>query len=217
MRLIIIRHGQSVINITRDWASLPSLDTELTELGHQQATALRDWLQEQQITADVLYTSTMRRTLQTADYVAEALGLEPIRDDRIREVGSNYTNGDPVQFDGLEMTFDAPPGYKAPLQARSSNLPESESWMHFRLRVSLFLDEMVANHFGKTVYVVAHGGVLTATFEHLFNTGPNRIVTADTKNTGWSEFRYEKERDGFNLWAIRFHNRIDHLSKLQDS
>jgi len=212
MRLIIIRHGQSLINIAKDWSKLDSLDTELTELGHQQAADLRDWLLVQDKSADVLYTSTMRRTLQTADYVAEALGLEAIRDDRIREVGSNYTNGDPVQFDGLKMTFDALPGYKMPFQARSSDLADSESWMHFRLRVSTFLDEMVEKHFGKTVYVVAHGGVLTATFEYLFNGGPRRMVTVDTKNTGWSEFRYEIDRTGAALWAVRFHNRIDHLS-----
>lgn len=216
MRLIIIRHGQSLINVMRDWSKLKSLDTELTDLGHQQAAALRDWLRENNKTADLLYTSTLRRTLQTAEYIAAGLGMEAVEDHRIREVGSNYASGEPIDFDNFAGTFDAPPGYKAPFQARSSGVPNSESWMHFRVRVSMFLEEMVEKHFGKVVYVVAHGGVLTATFEHLFNGGSRRTVTMDTTNTGWSEFHYEKRNDGFGLWAIKHHNRIDHLTSLHD-
>ena len=47
MRLYLIRHGQSHVNV-EDWATLDSMDAGLTERGHQQAAALRDWLKRQQ-------------------------------------------------------------------------------------------------------------------------------------------------------------------------
>ena len=70
MRLYVIRHGQSHVNVG-DWATLDSMDAGLTEKGHQQAVALRDWLKENGRTCDALYASTMLRTQETARYVKQ--------------------------------------------------------------------------------------------------------------------------------------------------
>lgn len=218
MRLIIIRHGQSVVNITRDFSTLPNVDTELTKLGHKQAVALRDWMRENDITADALYSSTLVRTRQTAAYVAEALGMEPIFEDRIREIGSNYADGLPIAYDDMPRTFNPKPGYLVPFESRATAPERVESWMHFRARIGGFINHLIAEHTDQTVYLVAHGGVITAIFEHLFNTGHRRLLTIDTWNTGWSEFQYiergEKdhgEEDSSNFWRIIHHNRVDHL------
>ena len=53
MELILIRHGQSYVNVD-DWQKLDTMDTALTERGNQQAAALRDWLTEQKPTAHAL-------------------------------------------------------------------------------------------------------------------------------------------------------------------
>lgn len=54
MELIVIRHGQSYVNLG-NWRELDSMDAGLTELGHQQAQALQKWLDDNQKSADVLY------------------------------------------------------------------------------------------------------------------------------------------------------------------
>ena len=86
-----------------------------------------------------------------------------------------------------------------------------ESWMHFRTRVGAWLEEIIHKHEGQTVYAVAHGGVITALFEHLFNTGPRRLLTVHTENTGWTEVEHRSMTEGDKLWALVHHNRIDHL------
>ena len=72
MRLILIRHGQTTSNIGRH------LDTgvpgaPLTELGYEQARSLPTRLKREKI--DVLYSSNLLRTQQTAVPLAEARGL----------------------------------------------------------------------------------------------------------------------------------------------
>ena len=216
MRLIVIRHGQSVINVTEDYWNLDTVDTELTEVGHRQAAALRDWLRDHNVTADAFYASTLVRTRQTAEYVAEALGMEPTYEDRIREVGNNYTSGLPIATEDLPSRFAGSPGYAAPFLARAEKPELVESWMHFRARFGGFLEDMIERHLNETVYLVAHDGVVSVLFEHLFNTGPRRFLTIHTENTGWSEVEYRRvdQRDG--IWSLIHHNRIEHLSELNE-
>ena len=65
MRLYLIRHGQSFTNVAK-WDTLPNLDMGLTDIGNQQAAALRDWLKQSGSSADALYCSTMLRAQETA-------------------------------------------------------------------------------------------------------------------------------------------------------
>ena len=83
MRLILVRHGQTTSNV------LGALDTatpgaELTELGHEQAAALPEALENERI--DEIVVSTLVRTHQTAAALAAARGIEPIVRAGVREV-----------------------------------------------------------------------------------------------------------------------------------
>jgi broad specificity phosphatase PhoE len=85
MRLILIRHGQTISNVHG------VLDTRipgpvLTDLGRTQASLLPSALQGERIGA--IYVSTMVRTHETAAPLAHALGLEPIERDGIREIAA---------------------------------------------------------------------------------------------------------------------------------
>src|SRR5687767_3460131 len=108
MKLYIIRHGQSHINVADEstWSTLETMDTELTDKGHHQAAALGAWMRANEIKADALYCSTMRRARQTAYYVSQALNLEPTFDDRLREIGHNYITGLAIEEEKLPRTFD---------------------------------------------------------------------------------------------------------------
>lgn len=87
MRLILVRHGQTPSNVQR------ALDTGapgagLTALGHEQARALPGRLAPQLDHQEVglLVTSNLRRTHETAEPLAQALGIRPVEDERIREI-----------------------------------------------------------------------------------------------------------------------------------
>jgi len=85
-----------------------------------------------------------------------------------------------------------------------------ESYMHFRTRVGIFIEEMAATQRGQTVLVVCHGGVVEAAFDHIFNVGPWRRCEVWDHNTAMTCFEYV-EHPGREVWRLHFHNRVEHL------
>lgn len=62
-KLYLVRHGQTEFNergLIQGWC-----DSPLTPLGHQQARAVRNWMDEHQIHPESFYCSTLGRTEQT--------------------------------------------------------------------------------------------------------------------------------------------------------
>ncbi|MEO1287423.1 MAG: histidine phosphatase family protein [Chloroflexota bacterium] len=208
MEIILIRHGQSHVNLP-DWQTLDNLDAGLTEKGKQQAEALRDWFKANDHQADVLYTSTMQRTLETTAIIADTLGQKAIHDHRIREIPTVYPTGDIVQPKDIPRTYASDWANKAPFIPRSSEKEGYESWMHFRTRIGQFTDAIIDLHFGQRVYVVAHGGMISAFFDNVFNVGPYRNADVHNYNTSWSRFRYRNSTR--EPWRMLDFNRIDHL------
>ena len=209
MELIIIRHGQSYVNLG-DWQKLHTMDTQLTELGQQQAIALRDWLSKHNPSADALYASTMRRTRETARYVAEGLGLAPILDDRVREVGNSHHDGQPVDEEALPRLYNNSKTNRTPFTPIVADVDNAESWMHFRIRIGQFVHDIYDKHPEQTVYVVAHGGVIAALFDLAFNVGAYKHCAVNTENTGWTRFVY-RPNQAYTDWVLYDHNRVDHL------
>ena len=141
MKLHLIRHGESHINVLA-LSDLPTMDTELTEKGHRQALALRNWLTKQGRQGDTLYSSSLLRTRETSAYVAVALKLPIIIDDRLREIGSSYATSIPIEEAILPRTFNSLWADKAPFAPVSSEFEGIESWMHLRVRLAQFADQL---------------------------------------------------------------------------
>ena len=209
MELYLIRHAQSHINVTWD---VHNQNSSLTDLGRQQAAALQDWLTEEEHTADVLYASTMLRTQETAEYVSAALKIDAVSDDRIREIGMCYADGRPIADADLPKVYSERKSYEEPFSPRAIDPPYSESWGHFRSRIGHFFEDLITNHQGQKVYVVAHGGVIGAIFENVFNTGPYRRFSVHNYNTSWTRFEYRADHI-HTPWYLWEHNRVDHLIK----
>lgn len=76
MLITVVRHGQSEGNVASD-QGLPdrTSDPALTELGRQQAQLLADWPGWQDLAPTRLFSSLLRRTIETADPLGTRLGL----------------------------------------------------------------------------------------------------------------------------------------------
>ena len=76
-RVILVRHGESVVTVNRVLGG-PRSCTGLSPLGERQADALRKRLEAtQEIVPNVLYSSAYPRALETAQIIAPAFaGLE---------------------------------------------------------------------------------------------------------------------------------------------
>jgi 2,3-bisphosphoglycerate-dependent phosphoglycerate mutase len=117
MELYFIRHGQSQNNANwdkKDYSESP--DPALTEMGHEQAHLLAEFLKKNQtITNDKvwniqnrygfglthIYTSMMERAVYTAAPIAQALDIPLIAWKAIHEEGGIFSRGDKLNKAGL--------------------------------------------------------------------------------------------------------------------
>ena len=157
MKLLLIRHGQSVGNAADRIQGLS--DEPLTDLGRQQARALAYRLQAQQALS-ALYTSPLLRAQQTAEIIAAEMGLEVRVVDDLREYDCGAVTG---------MTWQDVQAHYPEIARRWAEdswrvpIPGEEGPEAFQRRVVVAMDGIVAAHDGaETVAVVAHGGTLSA-------------------------------------------------------
>lgn len=210
MQLYLIRHGESHVNLA-DWNN-GNIDEGLTDLGREQATALAAWLPTYQPAIDALYASTMRRAYQTAEFVAAAYG-SPIRgDDRLREIGNNRADHTPWPNDDLPRDYAEYWASERPFASITPQVAGGETWMHFRTRVGLFIEEIVTQHPDQRVIAVCHGGVIEAVFDHVFNVGPWHRTEVWVHNTGITHLEYLAQTS-HDTWRLHYHNRTSHLNR----
>ena len=185
--LYLIRHGESFANVEPIIGGMRG-DSGLTPLGHRQAALLEQRLAVGALRVDVLYTSTLPRALQTAEYVARALGQSAIPDDDWQELR-------PGEADGLSTT-EWQQRYGVAERIRDDPFclfsPGGESWAIFLARAGAALNRVVERHPGQTVAVICHGGILSASFFHAAGLGPtaSRQLSFDPHNTSITHWRF---------------------------
>ena len=207
MHLYIIRHGESEMNLP-EWTDPGVYDVELTDRGHSQAKALAKWLPGKLLAPDIMYTSTLMRTRQTAYYIEQALNIESTFDDRIREIGNNNRDHSPVSYEKPHSYRDFWASER-PFQSITTD-PNGENLLHFRARIGNFVDHLMHNHATDVVYVVCHGYVIDAFVDHIYNVGHNRAVEVWTTNTGVLHMQYRHDAK-HEKWRLHYLNRIEHL------
>jgi probable phosphoglycerate mutase len=126
---------------------------ELTAAGREQARRLADWLASEQI--DAVLASPLRRALDTAQPIAEALGLEVEAFEGIIEYDSNSDHYIPMEE--LRVTKDE--RWTAMVEGRwdefGADLPEIS-----RARIDEAVAAIIERFPGRRVAAVCHGGVI---------------------------------------------------------
>jgi broad specificity phosphatase PhoE len=166
MRLLLIRHGQSVGNAQRRMQGWSDID--LDETGVAQAVALGERLRcEHQVSA--LYTSTLRRAQHTAEVVGSRIGLCPQLDERFMEFDHGALTG--MTFDEIEQSFpDIVKVWRS--TADWADIPRQEDRGSFFHRVMAGIDDIVGTYRdGQEVAVVSHRGALSAIVDGLVGLG----------------------------------------------
>jgi probable phosphoglycerate mutase len=210
--LYLIRHGQAIVNVEPIIGGRKG-DRGLTELGIQQATLLRERLQQSaEIQPDVLIVSTLPRARQTAEIIAPAFpGVPLLLDDEVQELRSG-DEGDGLTIDEYKKRFGWTSFDEEPLLPVA---PDGESWGTFVLRVALALTRITKEYAGKTIVIVSHGGVIDSSFVHFF--GLNALAfpvagfaTQNTSLTHWEHTRYHDKM----RWRLVGYNDAAHLRVL---
>ncbi len=152
MRLILVRHGESVGNASGVLQG--RLDFGLSERGLAQARLTAERLQGEG--ASRVVSSPLKRAAQTAGFVAEALDLELQLEPDLAE----YDIGAGAGMTAPQLRERFPEMVQARLRGERFLFPGEEGRDHFHARLASALGRM--REVDGTTIAVAHGGVISA-------------------------------------------------------
>ena len=198
--LILLRHGNSVWNqenLFTGW-----VDVDLSDLGRQEAKRAGELLAESGLKPDLLYTSRLKRAINTAHIAlnaAERSWIDVKRDWRLNERHYGALQGKdkaqtlaeygPEQFQIWRRSFDVPPPpiddndkYSQAHDERYADLgaalPKTECLKDVLIRMMPLWENEISKDLvaGKTVLVTAHGNSLRALVKHLDGVSDDEIA-----------------------------------------
>jgi len=157
LEILLVRHGETEWNSQRRIQG--QLDVPLNATGREQARSLAARLAG--VAIDAVYASDLARARQTAEPVAEALGLPLRLDERLRERHFGGLQGRYYE----ELQRDAPQVHER-MRARDLDfdLDGGETLPRFHERVCDALSDLAARHPRGRIVVVSHGGVLDCVY-----------------------------------------------------
>jgi len=147
--LHLIRHGETDWNVGRRVQG--NTDVPLSAHGREQAEELAARLADWPIGA--IYSSDLRRALDTARPLAERLGLELIVDPILRE--RNFGAFEGLLDAEVEALLEDPHVFWRDADTRPD---KGESRREVWTRVTSFLDRLLADPPAEEIAIVSHGG-----------------------------------------------------------
>jgi alpha-ribazole phosphatase len=151
-KVFLVRHGATDWN--KEKRAQGHADIDLNEEGHRQAAAVATDLAHEKLAA--VYSSDLKRALDTATAIAGAHGLEVVVDKDLREIDQGDWEG--LTTDEIRKRWPELWGPNRHYNAR----PGGESPQQVKERALKALARAVAAHPGKdeAIAVVSHGGTI---------------------------------------------------------
>ena len=155
--ILLARHGETDWN--REYRFQGHADPPLNETGRRQAAELAAALAREQLAA--VYSSPLRRALETAEILAAPHGLEPVTVEALQEVdvgswqGLTRTELGELAPDQLARWLDGGQGWE-----------DGETYEQMAKRVVPALLALAAAHDGGRILAVTHGGPIRAAFAY---------------------------------------------------
>jgi probable phosphoglycerate mutase len=174
-------------------------DPDLDPRGRHEATLVAGRLQDEGIAA--IYTSTLRRTAQTAAPLAEQTGLTPRVDADLREVFLGEWEGGTFR---QRVSERHPLAVRCFEEQRWDPIPGSEPYDALRERVGLVIGRIADAHPDERVAVFTHGGIIGMILHLATGAGPFAFIAAD--NGSLTHLVVAPDR-----WIVRRFNDTGHL------
>jgi broad specificity phosphatase PhoE len=188
VKLFIIRHAESEWNPIGRYQGL--LDPGLSERGLKQAELLGRALEKEKI--DVIYSSPLRRTYQTAQEIAKRHGLEFVEDKRIIEIDHGVWSGMLVE----EVKERFPEDFRRWLEEpHRVKFEGGESLEDVFKRVKDFVEFLREKHWGQTVAIVSHTVPIRAMLCALLNIDLSKFWAFGCDNASYSLVHVEEKRN----------------------
>ncbi|MEV0409686.1 bifunctional RNase H/acid phosphatase [Streptomyces sp. NPDC050448] len=149
---VLLRHGETALTPQKRFSGSGGTDPELSPAGRRQASAVAEALAARG-TIQTIVSSPLRRCRETAQAVADRLGLEVTVEEGLREVDFGAWEG--LTFaevrerfpDDLQAWLDSP---------KAAPTGGGESFTAATRRISATRERLLAAHAGRTVLLVTH-------------------------------------------------------------
>jgi broad specificity phosphatase PhoE len=159
-RLYLVRHGENTANLTQEF-SYRQVDYSLTAEGVLQAQQTAAYFADKHI--HELYTSPLKRAVETADILARVLHVPVVMLEHFREINIGTLEGQPVRAEYWELyhrIFDDWFAGKV-----DTAFPGGENYITLWERMRAGLQRVLAHKAGQNMIIVGHGGIFTATLK----------------------------------------------------
>jgi broad specificity phosphatase PhoE len=160
VNLYFVRHGESVANLTREFANAGASTHPLTSRGIAQAQLLADTLASHRIAW--IYSSPLLRAVRTADILSQTLQAPVVGTEALREWSVGIFEGTSDERGWLLHRRVQEDWF---VRGRlESKIPGGESFIEIRKRFVPFIDALAAHGHDtdERVALVGHGGLYTA-------------------------------------------------------
>lgn len=165
------------------------MDPGLSDRGRAQAGLLASRLKGQPFAG--LYTSPLRRALETASVLAESVGFRPQSVDGLQEIRLGAWEGKTVEEirttygDAYDRWLDGPLDAAGP--------PGGEGVRAFQRRAVATLEGLRRGHPDGDLLIVTHGGVIRVYLCHILGLDLNRMFRIKADNTAVTEILFNRE------------------------
>jgi broad specificity phosphatase PhoE len=149
IKIYIARHGETTWNV--EGRIQGRSDPGLSPKGYDQSLALLDQLKDRPISA--IYTSTLQRSILTAQPIAQYLSLQIQRQPELDEIAFGILEGEkPSEIEGeLRVEWERFNGNRL-----IYHIPGAENYTDVAIRVKPFVEKILRNHEGKEILLVGH-------------------------------------------------------------
>ena len=190
--IYLTRHGETEWNIEKRLQGRG--DSPLTENGIQRAKELRDRIKN--IDIDVIYSSPIKRALNTANILRGNKNIDIITDDSLMEMCFGDYEGKKIDIIQKEN-----PSWDINLIMQGNVeicAPNGENLKEVRERISKLMNKIIAENIGKSILIVTHGITLKALMYYFKDEDVNSEVMGqatltkiniDEKNNFYIEFK----------------------------
>jgi glucosyl-3-phosphoglycerate phosphatase len=197
--LVLLRHGRTAWNAAGRVQG--QLDVPLDEVGRAQAASAASALAA--LGPVALWSSDLARARETTSYVADATGLPPYFEPRLRE----FSFGEREGLTHDEYRDEAPGEYAAFRRGDYDVIPTAERISDVRTRMTAALADLLATiEPGQTALAVSHGAAIRVATAALLDWPDQQFHTLrGLDNCGWVVLREHPEH---GLLRLEAYNRL---------
>jgi isoleucyl-tRNA synthetase len=199
-----LRHGEAVSNVENFFSCWPEKqEVPLTSDGKVNIEKISSTIKTKKI--DLIITSDILRTSQTAQIVSKSIGVEIIYDERLREINVGSLNGKPSEEGEKYFNPESKLSYEEIVLSKfKNNFPEGENYTEIKLRMLDFINDIDKKYNNKNILIVGHA-VPIMMLETIFSGFTNKetvekwkdfsINTGELKELDFHIFPYNEEAE----------------------